>query len=479
MAVERLKKKFKKKIKKKIKVDLLIPPLVVQKNDVFSSGIPFVSMEIPSIAAVLRERGNAVRVIDAFGEKVNEFNDFDEHFMLRGMTADEAASEIDGDARALIVSCNSTVVSNYAIPFEFVREVIQKAKRAAPNLKVIAVGNFATAEPRAMLAAGADYVLLAEYEESAPQLVDALPFPAVDLLPLENYWSLGYAHAPVKASARGKYLNIQTSRGCPFACEFCFVPSVWQRKWRPRSARIVVDEIAYYVKRFGVTDFHVEDHNPTVDKQRLKEICRELLRRGLRVTLKIAAGSKAETFDDETLALMARAGFVYVSISPETGSPRLLKKMNKPFDYDYALARVKRMHSLGIKTQACFVLGFPGEMREDRRATEAYVKKLARAGIDELSLPIFSPVPGSAESRKPAIEKPRKFEHQGFSPFWRKDYAAVNAFRKKLYLEFFVWRLVFHPLASLRSVVNVFTRNFETKTEMTVYRVIHTRLKKS
>jgi radical SAM superfamily enzyme YgiQ (UPF0313 family) len=412
-------------------------------------------------------------------------------------------------------------VSNYAIPFEFVREVIQKAKRAAPNLKVIAVGNFATAEPRAMLAAGADYVLLAEYEESAPQLVDALenaenenaakklaekidgialevdgktlvrpkkrfisdldalPFPAVDLLPLENYWSLGYAHAPVKASARGKYLNIQTSRGCPFACEFCFVPSVWQRKWRPRSARSVVDEIAYYVKRFGVTDFHVEDHNPTVDKQRLKEICRELLRRGLRVTLKIAAGSKAETFDDETLALMARAGFVYVSISPETGSPRLLKKMNKPFDYDYALARVKRMHSLGIKTQACFVLGFPGEMREDRRATEAYVKKLARAGIDELSLPIFSPVPGSAESRKPAIEKPRKFEHQGFSPFWRKDYAAVNAFRKKLYLEFFVWRLVFHPLASLRSVVNVFTRNFETKTEMTVYRVIHTRLKKS
>ena len=69
--------------------------------------------------------------------------------------------------------------------------------------------------------------------------LDELPFPAVDLIKLENYWNLFIRTGPVN----GKYLFIISSRGCPYNCSFCTTPNVWQRNWRYRSAKNVVDEI--------------------------------------------------------------------------------------------------------------------------------------------------------------------------------------------------------------------------------------------
>ena len=70
--------------------------------------------------------------------------------------------------------------------------------------------------------------------------LDSLPFPAWDLFPLENYWKLGYAHAPFTTR---RYLALLTSRGCPFDCGFCITPEVSSRRWTARSAENVADEI--------------------------------------------------------------------------------------------------------------------------------------------------------------------------------------------------------------------------------------------
>jgi len=99
------------------------------------------------------------------------------------------------------------------------------------------------------------------------------------------------------------------------------------RQWRARSAKNVVEEMQTHATTFGVQEFHIEDPNPTVNNKRIRNISEEIIRRKLHVIWKIAAGTKIETIRDEaTISLMAKSGCRYISISPETGSPRILKK---------------------------------------------------------------------------------------------------------------------------------------------------------
>ena len=102
--------------------------------------------------------------------------------------------------------------------------------------------------------------------------------------------------------------------------------------------------------KFNVREFHIEDVNPTVNDKRTREICEEILARGLDVIWKISAGTKVETMRDErTIELMAKAGCKYISISPETGSPRVLDLINKPFKYGHAVNLVTKMNEVGIR----------------------------------------------------------------------------------------------------------------------------------
>jgi len=301
---------------------------------------------------------------------------------------------------------------------------------------------------------------------------DKLPFPDWDLVNLENYWKLGYAHAPL---TEDKYLPILTSRGCPLLCNFCVVPATNAVKWRPRSAKNVVDELEKYSKKYGVKEFHIEDLNPTVDRKRIIEICKLILKRKLKLSLKFAAGTKAETFDLNTIDWMAKAGFNYISISPESGSPRVLRLMKKYFNHDQALEQVRKMHSLGITSQACIVLGFPGETEEDLKMTQDYVVKLARAGLDEVALFIMTPVPGS-KAFDMVAPKYKNISELTFTPKWRKEYKDLVRWRMRILASFVATKSFFHPLKTSMNAVHMLTGNFRTKTEMTLFRILKTHL---
>ena len=182
----------------------------------------------------------------------------------------------------------------------------------------------------------------------------------------------------------------------------------------------------------------------------------------------IAAGTKIETIRPGTLELMARAGCRYISFSPETGSPDLLRKMNKPFQHEYALELTRQMRRLGVRSQACFVLGFPGETPHDAALKRRYVHRLVAAGVDEIALFIITPIPGSATFGQ--IEGFRDLSDLTFSPSWRVDYPRLQRWRLRLYAEFVAHRMVRRPAAVFRQGVNVLRRRFETKMEMGAYR---------
>ncbi|NUN11915.1 radical SAM protein [Candidatus Micrarchaeota archaeon] len=268
-------------------------------------------------------------------------------------------------------------------------------------------------------------------------------------------------------------MPLLTSRGCPYGCKFCVVPATNQRLWRFRSAKNIVDEMQYWVEKLGVSDFHWEDLNPTIRKDRMIEMSKLILERKLKVTFKFSAGTKVETFDAETLEWLAKAGCVYVSISPESGSARVLKLMDKPFDHKHGVAMIKKMNELGIYSQACFVLGFPGETDEDLKLTWNYLKELTNAGLDETSLFIDSPVPG-AEIASKIPGKPEDFADITFTPMFRLDFKKLEKFRKDLYYHFVYWKLKRNPQKIAKSVFNVLTQKFDIKSEMTLWRVFKT-----
>jgi hypothetical protein len=225
----------------------------------------------------------------------------------------------------------------------------------------------------------------------------------------------------------------------------------------------------HFYRTLGVTDFHVSDLNPTVNDERTREICLEIIKRQLQITWKLAQGTKIETIkNEETLELMARAGCKYVSFSPESGSPRLLRIMNKPFDHAHALRMTGKMNTLGIRTQAVFIGGVPGEVPEDRDMSVAYARELIKRGVDEISLVIFTPLPGAKLST--AINDFSHFSQCTPSPSWRKDYRTLKAYRYRMYRMLFLCKFRYYPRKSIRELMSFVSGKFETKMEMSLFK---------
>ena len=481
---------------------LINPNLVFQRNDPFTTGVVYMPIGLAYNAAGLRAAGHPVQVIDAFGERPRQSRRLG-GFTLLGLFPEEITACLSDKAAWVGIYANQLI--NHAS----VVEIIKELKRMRPDLLIVLLENtqavtaYALRPVASMLfAIGADYLLVGEGDRQIVSLsqamassnrdealksidglvgrdfsnppaayindLDELPIPAWDLFPLENYWNLRFAHGPQSGK---KYLPLLTSRGCPYPCRFCVVPSTNTKNWRSRSAKSVADEVEMLKQRFGVSEFHLEDLNPTINDNRIRGICREFIDRKLAVTWKIVAGTKVESMrNDESIILMAKAGCNYISISPESGSQRMLKLIDKPFNVAHALKLIQRMNQVGIRSQACFVLGFPEEESTDLELTKQMIRSLAINGLDEVAIFIISPVPGSKIFEN--FSGYNSLSELNFSPTWRSDYAFLNRFRLRLYISFIFWKFSYHPVKIIRQVVNFLSRRFETKMEMVPYKAL-------
>ncbi|MFA6088457.1 MAG: radical SAM protein [Candidatus Woesearchaeota archaeon] len=484
---------------------IINPNIVTQKGDFFGTGIPYMPIIPAYIASYLISKGHHISIIDAFGENPFKSRVEKKEFIIQGLNYEEIVAKVNNN-KDLICIYAGHVVEHFVIT-NIIRKIKEKCNTPIciiENSQAVTAYSVKIAH-KEFIDAGAEFVIYGEPEYSIDQLLsglkkgnvlktpgliyknkekiiinpqhisiknlDELPFPAWDLYPIKNYWKIGYSHAPFN----GKYIVLLTSRGCPFACEFCVIPFTNERKWRARSAKNVLNEIIYWKQKLGISDFHIEDLNPTVDKKRTKELCQEIMSNNLDITFKFASGIKLETLDEESMLMLKKAGCNYLSFSPETGSSRMLKLMNKPFNYEHGIKMTKLMHKLNIKMQACFVIGFPGENKEDRILTKEYISKLTKAGVDEIALFAMTPVPGSKpyESGQHVHQDLSKLT---FTPKWRKEYKTIDKFRKEMYLMFFILKTIYHPIKVLKQGISLIKRKFDTKIEMTVYRLIKTYL---
>ncbi|MBW2981160.1 B12-binding domain-containing radical SAM protein [Candidatus Woesearchaeota archaeon] len=476
-----------------MKVVLINPPLIDIKTNF--AGIANIPLGITYLAAYLREKGIEVNLIDSFGEAMEKVSPFMEDYVRVGLSPSEIISRIPKDTDFIGISILSSVFHTIGV------EIIKEAKKNFPDVPVIIGGNHATFVYKEFLDNDADYVILGEGEESFLELVggkdpsdidglaykrngkllvnpktkfikdlNSLPFPARDLIPLKNYWKLGTAHGPVN----NKYTSIMTTRGCPFGCRFCSSPAFWQRTFRKVNPARVVDEIEYCIKEFGITEFHFEDDNITLDKNHIIEICKEILRRNLKIAFNTPNGIRADTVDEEVLKWMKKAGCTHITLAPESGSERVLTLMNKKINLKHLENVVRMLNRLKIKTCTFFILGYPGETKKDREVTRNYMKRLVKAGLDETSIGIVIPLPGAeifAEFRKGVDYK--KWEDLLITvPKWRGDYKELGRARMKLFTSFYLSQLIYHPSKIFRHIINPLFGKKETKTDMALVRLL-------
>lgn len=351
------------------------------------------------LVAVVRDLGYEVEFLDA---------------ILEELGIEEFARRVEKIAPDLAVLECSTPSIEYDL------QSTSALKRLLPNLKTLLLGSHPTVYHREIIAENPDVdaVCRGEFDYTVRDLaramaegspwegvagitwregagvrvnpdrpfiedLDRLPFPARDLVSSPFYR---------QGTFRGERpTTVITSRGCPFQCTYCLWPStLYGRKFRPRSAVNVVDELAEAITRYGVDEVYFDDDSMALDRERMLEICRLIGERGLK--FEWIAQCRVDSMDEEILRAMKGAGCRYIRFGVESGSPKMLKLMKKGITTERALETFRLARKVGIRTQAFFLFGIPGETWETVKETIEFAKKL-RPGSAQFAVAI--PHPGT------------------------------------------------------------------------------------
>lgn len=170
-------------------------------------------------------------------------------------------------------------------------------------------------------------------------------------------------------------VTLITSRGCPFKCSFCVYPQTFTgHKYRHRSIQDVVNEIEYVTKEIPeAKSIFLEDDTLTVNKTRCGEFADALIARGIR--LPWVANSRVG-LEFETMQKMKASGCRQLCVGFESGDDEVLKTMRKAITVDRMFQFRRDAKKAGIVIHGCFMVGFPGETREQMDKTIALSRKL-------------------------------------------------------------------------------------------------------
>lgn len=229
--------------------------------------------------------------------------------------------------------------------------------------------------------------------------LDVLPFPKHELFTDKGY-SFRY---PVRMNVKEKFAAMLSSRGCPNACIFCSpIKRVsFGKTYRARSPENVVNEIEL-LKSKGINFIYFIDDLFTFDYKRVASICDHLKDRKLKMIW--AAQIRADSVDSDLLNKMKDAGCGCVYIGIESANDRALNMLKKGLTLKDIERTVKLCQKIGINTVGGFIIGIPGQTREDLSEDLKFAKRLC---LDLVEVLLFIPYPESK-----AFEMYGRLEHR-------------------------------------------------------------------
>lgn len=389
--------------------------------------------------------------------------------------------------------CGLKVFSSQA---KAVAETIGAIRQVNPKAVIVAGGPHVSADPANLfrLFPGLDYGVQAEAEHALAQLVralasgslgradlaaipglvyrdgadtivnepqlcsdlDGIPFPAWDLMKPSSFPGIpfnGY-------SRRFPIAPMILTRGCPHRCTFCGAASINGHRIRSRSADNVLDEIRLLTGRYGVRELQFYDSNCAHRSGSLREVLERIVQQKIDVTWCAPNGIRLDSMDRELAFLMKRSGCFQVNVGIESGSPRILKQIRKSLSIDTVRKQVGLLSEADIEVVGFFMMGFPGETRQEIEATVSLAMELP---LTAASFSVYCPLPGTDDYERLFGELGADHEMLQSLDFWnfRNDLSEMRGpellrAQKRAYWRFHARpRVLKYVLRNLTSVTKV------------------------
>lgn len=289
--------------------------------------------------------------------------------------------------------------------YKYLKWIIPEIRSLFPDTKIIVGGGVVTENPEILLKATvADYAVIAEGEITIIELLDAIttnkdlsavnglaykndegniivnpkreliknlddvPLPAYQLFPMDIYLR-NQSHSRILGPQ--PEMNIITSRGCPFNCNYCY--HIFSKGVRYRSIEGVIDEIKFFIKDYNVHSFIFIDETFTINSKRVIAFCEALKREEIKITWSCYA--RVSLVEKNLLKLMKETGCYRIGFGIESGSQKILDLMNKGETVEQAERAIKMVRKAGMICGTTFMCGYIGETKETMRETVSFCKK--------------------------------------------------------------------------------------------------------
>jgi len=265
--------------------------------------------------------------------------------------------------------------------------------------------------------------------------LESLPRPPYYLLDMKNY---------ILKFGDKKMFILETARGCPNRCTFCFVQNTpIQRRWRALSPQKTVENMIYVKEKFKVDGVEFQDLTSFVDLQRMKEIAELMIREKVDLFWNTCGRvNDVLRMDSKYIDLMEKSNLKRFGVGVESGSERILRMIKKGITIKQVLAVSKKLSKTKIEPIYSFMAGFPTETQRELRMTSNLVIRLLKENpvAKTTIIHCYRPIPGNElfnVSVKHGLKPPTTLEewskytmewinHPWLSKKMQKEISALN-----------------------------------------------------